>query len=130
MNLPQAWTKQELEWLRLHYPSATLKQSLAALPNRTQQQIYTKTSKMGIRKTTPIRVTPQAQGVQIQTHTRALPVVFDLVDDPRNIKEQPLYDGAELLPSERPGANDFAQWPSVMGGWRIWRDGRRERMEQ
>lgn len=39
------------------------------------------------------------------------------------------YIPVELLPSQRPGANDHEQWPSIMGGYRVWRDGRRERIK-
>lgn len=36
------------------------------------------------------------------------------------------YQPTELQPSQRPGANDFAQWPSRIGRWRVYLDGRKE----
>lgn len=43
-----------------------------------------------------------------------------------NASVQEAYDGAELRPSMRPGAEDAGRLPSLMGSRRIWRDGRVE----
>lgn len=40
-------------------------------------------------------------------------------------EDYPKYDGAELRAHTRPGAEDFLQWPSRIGGWLYYRGGKR-----